>query len=105
MQVLLRKGCSLISSDLTAELRRIPAASFRRTLESAFSYMEILVSGVSDSVARRACLKTLLGDWEQFIARELAERDYDAMNALLNGVELTVGVAARFDDRTTSSRC
>ena len=99
MKVLLRKGCSLLSEDLTAVLRRIPAASFRRTLESAFSYMEILVSGVSDSAARRECLKTLLGDWEQFIARELAERDYDAMNALLNGVELTVGVATRRDEQ------
>lgn len=48
MKVLLRKGCSLLSADLSAALRRIPAASFRRTLESAFSYMEILVSGVSD---------------------------------------------------------
>lgn len=64
MKVLLRKGCSLLSADLSAALRRIPAASFRRTLESAFSYMEILVSGVSDGAARRVCLKTLLGRLE-----------------------------------------
>ena len=105
MKVLLRKGCSLLSADLSAALRRIPAASFRRTLESAFSYMEILVSGVCYVAARRVCLKTLLGDWEQFIAKELAERDYDAMNALLNAVELTVGVAVRPDARMTPRRC
>ena len=91
MMVLLEKGCNAIATDLRSVLRQIPLRSFRRTLESVFSYMEIIVSGLNTEESRHACLITLMGEWKQFIVTDLVESEYDAMNGLLNGVSLNVG--------------
>ena len=47
MTVLLEKGCAALSKDLMIVLHRIPVNSFRHAVENAFSYMEILVSGIT----------------------------------------------------------
>lgn len=91
MTVLLEKGCTAIANDLRSILRQIPLRSFRRTLESAFSYMEIIVSGLNTEESRHACLIALMCEWKQFIVTDLVESEYDAMNALLNGLNLNVG--------------
>ena len=101
MTVLLEKGCTAIAADLRSVLRQIPLRSFRRTLESAFSYMEIIVSGLNTEESRHACLIALMGEWKQFIVTDLVESEYDAMNELLNQVNLNVGRDERiegFDD-------
>ena len=98
MTVLLEKGCTAIANDLRSILRQIPLRSFRRTLESAFSYMEIIVSGLNSEESRHACLIALMGEWKQFIVTDLVESEYDAMNTLLNRVNLNVSKEKKMKD-------
>ena len=67
--VLLQKGCAV---------------------ENAFSYMEIIVSGITSETAKHTCLTILMKEWTQFIVKNLAESGYDSLNALLNQVTMSV---------------
>ena len=91
MTVLIQKGCSAIANDLLQVLHQIPLRSFRRSLESAFSYMEIIVSGLNSEESRHHCLLAFMKEWKQFIVTSLATSEYDAMNDLLNRMNLSVG--------------
>lgn len=89
-------GCSSISADFSSKLAMIPVASFPRALENAYSYMEILVAGVSHQELREACLRCLIQDWEQYMVSSLVENEYSEMNELLNGVIITVCLLIAF---------
>ena len=93
MTVLLEKGCAALSKDLMIVLHRIPVNSFRHAVENAFSYMEILVSGMTSETAKHNCLVILMNEWTQFIVKNLAESGYDSLNALLNQITMSVRVS------------
>ena len=90
LTVLLQKGCAAISGDLMMILHRIPVSGFRHAVENAFSYMEIIVSGITSETAKHTCLTILMKEWTQFIVKNLAESGYDSLNALLNQVTMSV---------------
>ena len=91
MVTLLQKGSTAVAADLRRVIRGIPAGTFRHALESAFSYMEIIVSGLSGAAAKQTALECLLGPWEEYVVSELATVEYNEMNDLLNRVVMSVG--------------
>ena len=90
MTVLLEKGCESLSNDLMLVLHRIPVSGFRHAVENAYSYMEILVSGITNEKAKHSCLVILMNDWTQFIVKNLAESGYDSLNSMLNQITMSV---------------
>lgn len=53
--------------------------------------MEIIVSGLNSEESRHHCLLAFMKEWKQFIVTSLATSEYDAMNDLLNRMNLSVG--------------
>ena len=94
---LLREGCSKISADFSSKLASIPIKSFQRTLESAYSYMEIIVAGVNNQETKEECLKCLIQDWKQFIVTSLMENEYNEINQILNQSIISVLLMFSFD--------
>lgn len=89
---LLEAGCASITPAFKACLERIPTASVKHVLETAFGYMEILLAGVHQPEVKQKCFVCLLRGWSEYLASTFVENAYAEMNDLLNRVELTVAV-------------
>ena len=92
---LLEAGCTAIAPAFTACLERIPTASVKHALETAFGYMEILLAGVHQPEVKQKCFVCLLKGWSEYFTSTFVENEYTEMNELLNRVELSVGVGVR----------
>lgn len=94
---LLEAGCTSIAPAFKACLERIPTASAKHALETAFGYMEILLAGVHQPEVKQKCFVCLLQGWSEYLASTFVENEYAEMNDLLNRVELTVAVVVCYE--------
>lgn len=86
-------GCRSITTEFRRVLDALPVASVKHALDTSFGYMEILLGGVHQPAIKQRCFTSLLRDWSSFLTTTFVESEYDAINALLNGVEITVFTA------------
>ena len=87
---LIHLGCQWITSEFRSLLFKLPITHFRHSLETSFSYMEIITGCVSDSQKKIQCLQSLLKDWFDYITQSYVEAEYSEVNALFNQVSTFV---------------
>ena len=87
---LVRIGCSLIKSSFYDHLSRIPNNLFRHSLETSFSFMEIIAGCITDPSKKNTCLSCLLEDWYAFSVHSLVDQEYEEINTLFNQLSTQV---------------
>lgn len=93
---LIELGCQSIGSEFRSLLVKLPVSHFRHSLETSFSYMEIITGCVTDPQKKIQCLQALLKDWFDYTTQSYVEAEYSEVNALLNQVSVIVSISFLF---------
>lgn len=87
---LIEIGCHTISPVFLTHLSTIPIAHYAHSLETAYSYIEILSGSISNEDKRTQCLQILLQDWYTFTTTSYVQAEYTSINDQLNQLSTLV---------------